>query len=534
MKKIMFVLLTAIMLASMFVTVKQAKAVTNGMVMDPVEKVVDPPMDGSDLTFLWQLNISTTYLVSSWEAKLLWDPAVLKCLDVTFGDFMTPGSSVDNQSKISGGGESVLLGQYYKLSLTSTGDGVLATIKFTFVLPGVTQLWFVESKVWDDALNEYNLLPPTGDTLNCRVISNRPHPSFTWKTDDGINPCPIHTVYDQGRDISTTGTTVHFNGSLSYDVGNVYWDGSAWAKDGGYPDITAFLWEYGDGAYDYYTGVNFSTTTDHVFPDYKKAGYLVNMTIWDSEDEWWSSTWRYQGPVPSNTVPMWRDIAIVDIWPSLPPYELWDEYGIDWGEYWGFDSVNYVIPNTNDNYWNYKVDFPSWGYPPGTTVKSAYNDWGSEGLYINVAGNNFGTVPEKVTIRLYALALDYYLKVSPPPLETKFTTFVEKIGEWKKTMKPNSGTGLGGCVAIWLPPKNGTYLLFATIESQDSAAVHDGDTSNNYMLLSQPMSNQAVWQSNPGLYMVYAEWLCDIDGNGKVGSSDFALFSKYFGTRPVS
>jgi len=535
MKKAAFVLLTAIMLASMFVAVKQAKAISNGMCMNPVQKVVDPPMDGSDLTFTWDLNISTGTAVSAWEATLLWDPSVLACLGYTYGTFMTPGTAVGNATPILPQTKVITLGQYYSVQgYTSTGDGVLATIKFTFILPGVTTLYIIEAKIWDDSLNEYNLLPPTGDTLNGELSSNRPHPSFTWKTADGINPCPNSTSYDQGRSYPIV-TPVTFNGSLSYDVGNVHWSGSAWVKDGGYPDTVAFRWEYGDGYYDYYTGGNYSTTTTHAYASYNKAGWLVNMTVWDSEGEWWSTTWRYGGPDPANTVPMWRDIAIVDLWPSLPPYELWDEEGIDWGEYWSFDSVNFWVPNTNDPYWNYKVDFPSYGYPPNTTVKNAtLVAPPGEGLYVLVTANNFGSTPEKVRVTLYAIYLRPSLKIAPPPPKAMFATSVEKIGQWSNTLQPGTGTGWND-YTVWIPSKNGTYLLFATIEAAQDTEVHDCDLTNNYMLLSTPICSEAVWDKATLTLKtdsIFTQYLCDITGNGKVGPEDFSLLSANFGAKP--
>jgi hypothetical protein len=529
MKKLMFVLLAAIMFASMFVAVKQAKALTNGMVMDPVENVVDPPMDGSDITFLWPINISTAYAVSAWEAKLLWDPAVLCMLEIKWGTFMT-GADISNSSVVSSGKEWVLLGQNFVEQHTVTGDGVLATIKFCFVLPGVTQLWFLESKVWDDALVEYNLLPPSGGTLNGRVRSNRPHPAFFWKTDDGINPLPTHTDYCGGR-TTTTGTTVHFNGSRSYDVGNVYWDGAAWQKDGGYPDIVRYRWEWGDGtpATD-----GAARDVDHVFAGYSYLGYWVNLTVWDSEGDWWSSTWRCEGSYPTDNVPMWRDLAIVDIWPSLPPYQNWEEYGDDWGNYWFFDSTDFLLPNTGDDYWNYLVDFPSYLYPPGETVMSAWNNYGSEGLYILVTANNFGSVPEKALIRLYAVYVELDLKMAPPPPKALMDTSVELIGSWSRVIAKGAGTGWN-CYTVWMPPKNGTYVLFATIEAADSTAVHDGDRSNDYMALTQAVSNIAKWDSvnlvlitNP----VFVQYMCDIEGNGKVGPEDFALLSSNYGAKP--
>jgi hypothetical protein len=528
-KKAVIILVFALMLFNASARLNLVHSISNGMCMDPVAKVVDPPMDGSDLTFTWNLNISTSIAVSAWEAIILWDPSVLNAMDVKFGTFMTPGSVVSNYTyppMPQTVGKLLTLGQLYNTQgYTSTGDGLLATIKFTFILPGVTTLYIIEAKVWDDSLNEYNLMPPTGDTLNGQLSSNRPHPIFVWTTDDGINPVPNQTIYYAGRSLSA-GTVVHFNGSLSYDVGNVYWDGSKWVRDGGYPDIVKFRWEYGDGKYDVYGTVygNFSKTTNYTYTAYNKADWLVNLTVWDSEGEWWSSTWRYGGPEPSNRLKMWRDVAVVDIWPWLPQYYLWDEYGTNSIGNW--ESSDCWLPNTGDNYWNYHLP-PCCGQPQGTTASS----WG---LFVLVIANNYGSVPEKVTVRLYAQYLREGLKIVPPPPKARFATGVEKIGEWNNDLQPVSGSNWND-QCKWFPAKNGTYLLFATIEAQDGVALHDGNPDNNYIMLSTPICNIAVWDKATLTLKtdsIFTQYRCDIDGNGKVGAEDFALLSANFGAKP--
>lgn len=695
MKKIMFVLLAAIMFSSMFVYVKQAKALSNGMTLDPVELVYNPPYGGPN-DFYWNLTITTTDNVAGWEATLLWDAAVVRVLDATYGDFMTGYPVTGVPAVIGSSGNQIQLGQYFTAPGTVSGSGWLATIHFTFVLPGYTQMYFLEAKVWDDSTpkNEYNLLPPLGDTeMYCHVLSDLPHPAFRWYTDDGINPCPKHACYDQGR-TTYSGTPVHFNGSSSYDVGDVYWDGvtHTWAKTVNYPDIVEWIWDFNDGYYSndirlyhgtlprgviirlgdpdigralvafksyekhdktvvadgFYDGIGAgpapawegvyndtdlsgnvtmgdfryvtpsifwpalascvpvapidpdfgnalvafkadekhtdgimsepgssevvvpgyinglydnwepiyrdrqykdtiwtdpgygivncgAVTWDHEFSAYNKSGWVVELTVYDSEGEYWSTNWRYQGPAPSNTVPMWRDLAIVDIWASLPPYQNWEEYDDDWGNYWFFDSSDFWLPNVADPYWNYKVDFPSYGYPAGTTVKSAWNTYGSEGLYVLVTGNNFGSVPEKATINLYAFYLEQHVKVGNPPLAV-FNIGVEKIGTWTRVINKGAGTGWN-CYTVWMPPKNGTYLLFATIQPADDTQVHDMDHSNDYFLLSKPICNIAKWDF-VGLTLltnsIFTQFTCDLSRNGKVGPEDFALISSNFGKLPPS
>ena len=506
-----------------------APDVVNGMTFDPVEKVVDPPLSGCDLFFHWSINISTAYAVSAWEAKLLWDPAVLRLVEIDWGTFMT-GADMGNSSVESSGQEWMLLSQNFIEQHTVTGDGVLATIGFTFVLPGVTQLSFLESKVWDDALIEYDLLPPSGGTLNGRVRSNRPHPTFTWKTDDGINPVPNHMIYDAGRSLSA-GTVVHFDGSLSYDVGNIYWDGSNWARDVDYPDIVKYGWEYGDGKVDEYFNENLTYLTDHMYASYKKEGYIVNLTVRDSENEWWSSTWRLGGPESANIIPMWRDVGIVDIWSSLPSYWMWDELGVDSLSSWWFDTVDYWIPYIWDPYYDYLVQ--DWSMWP-KTVKQSWLEDRSAGLYVCVTVNNFGTVPERVNVKLFAQYLENNLKVAPPPASAVQNVGTELIGQWNVTIYSGSGTGWS-CFTIWLPSENGSFLLFATVEAQFNAAIYDSNSTDNYFIMLRPICNEAVWNRTSLTLMtdsIFVQYMCDIDGSGKVGPEDFALLSSNFGRKP--
>ena len=653
MKKIMFVLLASIMLASMFVYVKQTRAISNGMCMDPVDKVVNPPMDGSDLTFEWALNISTTYAITAWEAKLLWDPAVIRYLNVTFGTYIDgSNSNVTTETTL-------LIGQNFLAGETATGDGVLATIKFTFVLPGFTDVVFLESTVWDDALNEYDLL--LEGTIDATVTSTRPHPVFSWSTGDGLNPLPTRTVTEGGRTTTVAGTVVNFDASESYDV------------EDGTDSITKYLWEYGDGKSDVYVGGNLTALTSHTYTAYKQAGYLVNLTVWDDEvsAEWWSSTWRYGGSALSDTVPMWRDVGIVDIWPSLPPYANWDELGDDWWDYWYFDSTDFYIPHTNDPYWGYHLSdhfcdnyygyvlptddirientpYPdgdhvkpgdsdlgrplsyfsisetfydvdkSGHYGPGDsivydidgdlmfnatagdtviygpavalgkpllnfdyfwdvagngaaelyfdaddsldytageaiywdnnpldevstavnpTVQEGIDEYGRGGLWILVTANNYGSVKEKVTINLYALYLELDLKMAPPPPVQKSAPEVELVYTTTRTLAANKGTGWA-LTSNWLPSKNGTYLLFATIEAADGAVLHDPNRGDNYFLLNRPLCNEAYWDAASMSILgdnTFMKYMCDIDGNGQVGPADFALLSaNWFATAPKS
>jgi len=408
MKKILFAAMAAIIVCGMFaglniMTVRSA--IANGMAMNPTELVYDPPY-GGPLTFDYPINITATPIsVSAWQAKLLWNPAILRALGVVWGTFMGAGATYDSYT-VSSGGEYIILGQSYKSNVNSTGSGWLANVTFTFVLPGATFVNFQEAKVWNDTLYEFSLL---GNSYSGRVKSDRPHPVFSWKTDDGMNPLPAKNstytpptrsigtgqIYDGGRLVQVPGsaTIVHFNASASYDVSHMTWNGSAYNLVGG-AGLATYAWDFGDG------GTGTGITVDHQYLAYNKTGWLVTLNVTDDDGVYWMSTWRYQGPDPSNTVPMWRDVGVVDIWPSLAPYYSWDKGNHnpadDWWNAWSYDSTDFWLPNTADRYWNYNLsdsfcdvntgygvtspDYRLWpnftGYAEGSRVKPTDADVG--------------------------------------------------------------------------------------------------------------------------------------------------------------
>ena len=521
--KILFAVMAATVLLSIFSGLKFASAFTEGMALNPTEKIVDPPYGSQGWFFLWELNISTSTQVNAWEAVLYWDPAVLRIsleTPVVFGDFMS-GASVENYSERIGEG-SIRLGQYFTESYTVTGSGTLAYLNFTFRIPGATEVKFLEAVVWDDDLNPTDLLPGSADG---RIKSNRPHPEFTWSTADGLNPLPNHTIFDGGDEIQHY-DVVTFNASASYDVSNLVWDGSAWVPDGGYPDIVYYRWEFGDGEVAEGAGL---VTVTHVYQGYNYEGWLVNLTVWDSENDYWSTTWRYGGPDPANTVPMWRDVAVVDIWISCPPYEYWQEYGLDWWVWWWLDTQDYWIPNLNDPYWDYPLP-PSYcsdfGLPENTTVR----DFGAY-LWIVLTANNYGSVAEKVTVKLYAVYMKQKVDIGAggawvPEMDED----VELIDEWTITMNAESGSGWS-LLTLWTPPQDGFYVLFATIESAYGSVMEDQDPSNNYFMMPETFTTTAAWDFT-SLSLVkeqsFTRYLVDFTGDGVVNPREFAILGNRF------
>lgn len=502
-RKILFIVMTAMLLCSVFVGLKLAKSqVANSMAMDPADKVVDPPHGSTCFYWLYPINISTTHDVSMWEAFLFWDPAVIRVSVETpavWGDFMA-GCSPLGETDITE--NSIQLGQYSTVKdCTATGDGVLASINFTFVLPAATPVSFLEAVVYDNDMNVYDLLPNSADGA---VSSNRPHPVFTWTTIDGLNPLPNHTFTDGGDSI-THYDVVSFNAS------------------GSYPSITNYRWEFGDGVVDEGAG---KVTTTHIYQDYNKDGWLVNLTVW-SGSEYWSSTWRCPGPNPTDTVPMYRDVSVVDIWPSLPPYELWDEDGLDWWAWWFFDSTDYWVPGSEDAYWDYTLpdsfcmDF---GIDNDTTVR----DFGLY-IWILVTATNLGSVPEDVTIDLWAVYSELDLGFAPGPVWTPdMDQDVILVDSFTTTIGADAGTGWG-LMTLWTPPKNGFYVFFATISAADNAVIHDADWSNNYYLMPSMFTNEAVWGSLI-TESTYAAYMADLTGDGKLTAGDFNMFRQCYQT----
>lgn len=514
--KILFVVMAATVLLSIFSGLKPVGAVTEGMALNPTEMVVDPPCGTQGWFFLWELNISTSSSVSAWEAMLYWDPAVLRVsleTPAVFGNFMT-GAPVENYTQRIGE-VSLRLGQAFTQNYTVSGSGILVYLNFTFVIPAATEVEFLEAVVWDNSLNPTDLLP---GSVSGRIKSNRPHPVFTWSTADGRNPLPNSTIWNGGDKIVYY-DVVTFDASGSYDVSNQIWNGTHWVPGTGFPDIVNYRWEFGDG--EFAEGSNLVTVT-HIYQDYSFEGYLVNLTVWDSENDAWSTTWRYGGPDPANTVPMWRDVAVVDIWSSLPPYYMWDELGVDWWAWWWFDTTDYWIPNLKDPYWNYTLpdtfcDY--FGLPYGATLK----DFRAP-LWILVTACNYGSVDERVTIKLYAARLDVKGDIGAPWL-VKWKGDIYLIDEWKKTLKAGKGSGWS-LLTFWMPPKDGFYIFFATIEPASDAVVEDQDPSNNIFVMPSLFTTTAAWDST-ALKLVkeqsYMRYLVDFTGDGRVTAKDFAI-----------
>jgi hypothetical protein len=513
-QKILFGALAVIIFGSLFVGLKLATALNaESMWLDPEFKTINPTP--TQMTFLYDLRINTTYAITAWEAKLLFDPAVIRALDVVWGGYMTPPGDVSNVVQIPGTGESIRLGQTYTSALTSTGEGLLAQINFTFVLPGATEIQFLEAKVWDDALTEYDIV---GSSVSGKLNSDMPHPLFAWSCADGRNPLPNHTI-SEGGDTIEHYDVVTFNASGSYDVQNMPWNGTAFDPDGGYPDIVYYIWDFGDG-----TGVEgahpaFEAVT-HVYQDYNFDGYLVNLTVRDSEAHEWSTTWRFGGPHDDNTVPMWRDVAVVDFWPSLMPFEVWDNgTGADWWAWWWYDTVDYTIPRTDSYYWNYEADNL---LGPGSYARDI-------GIDILMTFANYGSVPELCKMTLYAIYFQEDLDFAPGPVYTinKDTQLI-MIRQITATIGPGAGTGWMWALEAWfMPPSNGYYVLFATVE-YEGCMTDDQDPSNNYMAAPNVLDTVYTFDTMDGP-TTYAKYRADLDGDGRVGPSDFAIFAVNFG-----
>jgi len=488
-QKILFGVMAVIIFGSLFVSLKLATALNaEAMWLDPEFKTVTPTSD--QLTFLYDLRINTTYTIQAWQAKLLYDPAVLRAIDVVWGTYFAPPENVSNAMFIPGTGESITLGQTFTWSGNSaTGEGLLAQVNFTFVLPGATEIQFLEASVLDSNNDEFDLL---GGSIGGKVKTEKPHAEFYWYTADGVNPLPNHTFWE-GGDAMWHHDVVYFNASASFDVSNLVWDGDSFEPDAYFPNITEYFWDFGDGTNA--TGL----TTSHIYQDYNQAGYLVNLTVTDGEGDKWSSTWRYGGPKTDDTVPMWRDVCIVDIWPSL-----------DW-----IDNVHHVI---------------------GRSDNATY--WAATALTIMPTAVNLGSVPEYCKVSLYAIFWEADLSFVAGPVYTpELDTEVFNLYTWWLTIGGQAGSGFdlwaeSGWNMAW-PPRtdNGFYTLFATIEFE-GATSHDGDQSNNYFY--DPLPLNTIWSPFGDNTEDFAGYACDINGDGSVGPADFAIFALNYGKHPPS
>jgi hypothetical protein len=624
-QKILFGVMAVIIFGSLFVSLRPATALNAPAIwMEPEFKTVNPTP--TQMTFLYDIEINLTagFEIVAYEIKLLFDPAVIRALDVVWGTFMS-GPTTDAFT-IPGTGESILLGQTANDNTNYTGAGLLASVNFTFVLPGACEVKFLEAYVYNYTFYQFDYLT---NTQSGKLNTDMPHPTFTWYTDDALNPLPDHT-FSEGGDSFQHYDVVHYNASLSYDVQDLTWSGTAWIPGGAYPDIVEYMWDFGDGygsndvrllyapgivrlgdadigtsliTFDssetywdadtsggftaadsicidvsgtgWYNSTEDSTvygaapangtalsgftiyekheenvantmwdageevyqdmqymldadyctvsvgaaTIDHIYSGYEFNGYLVNLTVMDSENSYWSTTWRYGGPHDDDTVPCWRDVAVVDFWPSLMPFEIWDNgSGADWWAWWWYDTVDYTIPRIDSYYWNYEADNI---FGPGSHA----SDWGLDFL---MTFANYGSVPEYCKTTLYAIYLQEDLDA---PNTTDLDTGCTMVAQYSFTIGPGSGSGWYWALAApFMPTKNGYYLMIATIDLE--GAMHDDQNpGNNYMAGPQVVSTIYTF-GVMGEGSTFAKYKADLDGSGKVDGFDWAIFSANFGGAP--
>ena len=691
MKKIAFAAMAAIILVSAFVGIRMYTVNAtndNRMYFDPTEKVYSPPY-GGPLNFTYDLRMNTTHTdVSIWEAVLLWNPKVIRVLNVVYGTYFTNTTYLEDVSPyINPSGTGMTFGQYYSEKTLGEGnhDGLLATINFTFVAPAATAITFVNATITTDAFVTYVLDGQTG-----LVKSNRPHAEFWWYTNDtagnvgqynstahGPSPLANTPIYDGARNVYA-GSTVYFNAStLTYDVTNMEWSGTAWALNASGIGISHYVWDFGDGygtndiridtttgyangstvlsldtdvgnalfafktfekyyanltgsGYVYHDPIINDTNTDgkyesandtilynpnaitilenqtlkafpsnvkhtgvttafasgngiykdlqlttetgygvvsandvaivsHVYQAYTNPGYTVSLTAYDASGDYWSSTWRYGGVRDDDFVPCYRDVGLVSIWPSLIPFQIWDngtggDAG-DWWQFWNFDSTDFYYPSVTDPYWNYMMP-DSWcsdaEVPVNSTVKQAWDllgDWAGwgPGWNILVTANNYGSVKEKCLINLYAAAVTF--KLSGAGISTYAPVQIadiEKIASWTYTL--NAGvygagmiapSGSGWALATnWMPTKNAAYIIYATIDIANGATGSEAVSSNNLFVLPQMCSNIAVWnftgtadkEALVSPVKTYWNYLCDIRNVGSVSTTDLSPSLAWLGS----
>ena len=96
------------------------------------------------------------------------------------------------------------------------------------------------------------------------------------------------------------------------------------------------------------------------------------------------------------------------------------------------------------------------------------------------------------------------------------------IDTFTTTLKAGSGSGWK-LATLWMPPKDGFYVFFATIEPANNAVMADQDPSNNYYVMPATFTTTAAWNSTARALVkepVYAKYLADICATGKIGAKD--------------
>ena len=402
----MWICLIATLLSStLFMGIGIAPA-TPSISIYPVKKQTNP-----GTTFSIDINVADIPFpgIAAWELKLTWDTDLTEFPPtVTEGNFLSQGylltdMKVDAQLAF----RYIMVGCMLLEPGASTGNGKLCTVEFIVKESGSSDLTLFETHLIKEDDTEF-----PHDLVHSFFYTTKPYVTFKWSPSE---PLP---------DTVTT-----FNASGCYDPDNEA------LPDPTPGPIASYAWDFGDG------GTGSGMVVEHTYTAYKTSpGYMVSLTVTDDDGEMW---------VLTKELRIWRDVAVVDIWPSN-----------DW-----FDSVNNEYYHGQPNYYDDPMQY----------------------LDVLVTVVNIGTITQTCTIYLYA---DLDTSVIGDELQLHWWG-MNQYDYFPATLKPDTGTGWGGDFMWWNEYSHsvapslrdvGDYTLTAKVVTAD-----DQDLSNNVMTYGFPI-----------------------------------------------
>lgn len=388
----------------------------------PPTMYIDPSVSSANPCEHFDVNVNIRDCpdISGFEFKLKFDPKILDLSGtepvVTEGPFLKWPSAGGGPYATSFKVQRSVIYEYVLVSNVLLeeadpapgGEGTLATFTFHVKKSGVTNLELFGTFVLDYAhSNRIDTLAESGF-----FGSTAPMADFTWTPSK--------------PDI---GTTVNFDASASYDPD----------QESGPPTahIVLYEWDFDeDGIYEY---SDITPYASHVYTQYRFAAYTVKLRITD-DDQGLSS-------VCVKELRIWRDIAIMDVWPTLDDWDL--------------STSNYKFARGSLEWWG-----PGYGYGPCLTVI--------------ISITNLGTIDETTTYHVY-------LDADPTVIGDEYEAWWAYTGGYGATFTVKAGGGSGwlgyfylDLVESWTSMHyipSGVYTLTAIADTFPGECV----TANNMM-----------------------------------------------------
>jgi PKD repeat protein len=235
---------------------RQAYSQATAMHVDPAVNTAEP---GNPVF----VNVNITGVldpgVNLWQVTLKYDTSILTItdplVDIYEGPFLSDIGPTAFQRSVSPLGTTV--GCYFTTPLmAATGDGVLFSVLFKVVGPGLTSINIVDTILHDAGGNDI-----LHDLTNGTFYTDTPKADFTVNYKNSTLRNPI------------VGESITFNATRDAVLGRGSYDPNG--------EITSYLWDFGDGVRQAFVkDVNLTSVTTHT---YTLAGsYPVNLTVADN------------------------------------------------------------------------------------------------------------------------------------------------------------------------------------------------------------------------------------------------------------